>query len=53
VEQSAGYYTPRKLTLGRIGDEYAEVLAGLDAGEKVVINGNLLIDAEAQLISGR
>ena len=53
VEKSAGYYTPKKLTLGRMGDEYAEVLAGLDDGDKVVINGNLLIDAEAQITSGR
>ena len=53
VEKSAGYYTPKKLTLGRMGDEYAEVLAGLDDGDKVVINGNLLIDAEAQIKGGR
>ena len=53
VEKSVGYYTPKKLTLGRMGDEYAEVLAGLDDGDKVVINGNLLIDAEAQIKGGR
>jgi len=53
VENSPGYYMPKALKLGRIGDEYAEVLAGLDAGDKVVINGNLLIDAEAQLTNGK
>ena len=53
VEKSSGYYSPKSLTLGRIGDEYAEVLSGLNDGDKVVINGNLLIDAEAQLTSGK
>jgi hypothetical protein len=53
VEKSTGHYTAKSLTLGRIGDEYAEVLSGLTAGDKVVINGALLIDAEAQLTSGR
>jgi hypothetical protein len=53
VEKSPGHYTPKPLLLGRVGDEYAEVLYGLDAGDKVVTNGGLLIDAEAQLTSGR
>lgn len=53
VEMSSGHYSPRPLTLGRTGDEYAEVLSGLDDGDKVVINGGLLIDAEAQLSAGR
>jgi len=53
VENSPGYYTPKALKLGRIGDEYAEVLFGLDDGDKVVVNGNLLIDAEAQLTGGK
>jgi multidrug efflux pump subunit AcrA (membrane-fusion protein) len=49
VDGVNGSYEPRKITLGLVGDEYAEVLAGLQAGEKVVTNGNLLIDAEAQI----
>ena len=53
IEKNTGDYTPKSLTLGRIGDEYAEVLSGLDDGDKVVINGGLLIDAEAQITSGR
>ena len=53
VEKSPGYYAPQPLLLGRVGDEYTEVISGLDVGDKVVINGNLLIDAEAQLTSGR
>ncbi len=42
-------YEPRHITLGRIGDEVWEVLAGLQEGERVVTTGNLLIDAQAQL----
>ncbi len=53
LEKSPGYYTPKAIRLGRVGDEYAEVLAGLDNGDQVVINGNLLIDAEAQLTNGK
>jgi len=53
VEKSSGFYTPKVISLGRIGDEYAEVRSGLDEGDKVVINGNLLIDADAQLTSGK
>jgi len=49
VDGGNGTYEPRKIKLGRIGDEFAEVLDGLKEGEKVVTNGNLLIDAEAQL----
>ena len=49
VDVANGVYEPRKIKLGRIGDEFAEVLDGLKEGEKVVTNGNLLIDAETQL----
>jgi membrane fusion protein, copper/silver efflux system len=44
-----GYYEQRKVKLGRVGDEFVEVLDGLKEGEKVVTSGNLLIDAEAQI----
>jgi multidrug efflux pump subunit AcrA (membrane-fusion protein) len=52
LDKGGGYYTPRAVLLGRTGDEFYEVLAGLDAGDKVVTNGNLLIDSEAQLAAG-
>lgn len=42
-------YEPRHVTLGRIGDEVWEVLAGLQEGERVVTTGNLLLDSQAQL----
>ena len=52
LDKGDGHYTPRAVLLGRTGDEFYEVLAGLDVGDKVVTNGNLLIDSEAQLAAG-
>jgi Heavy metal binding domain/Barrel-sandwich domain of CusB or HlyD membrane-fusion len=52
LDKGDGHYTPRAVLLGRTGDEFYELLAGLDAGDKVVTNGNLLIDSEAQLAAG-
>jgi Cu(I)/Ag(I) efflux system membrane fusion protein len=49
VEIKSGTYEPRALQLGRSGDALVEVLAGLAEGESVVTEGNLLIDAQAQL----
>ncbi|HEV2693206.1 MAG TPA: heavy metal-binding domain-containing protein [Verrucomicrobiae bacterium] len=53
VDNAGGGYAAHTVKLGRIGDDYAEVLDGLSEGDKVVTNGGLLIDAEAQLTSGR
>lgn len=47
-----GGYSPRRLKLGRAGDNVWEVLEGLNEGERVVTTGNLLIDAQAQLDHG-
>jgi len=49
VDEGNGYYEQRKVKLGRIGDEFVEVLDGLKEGDKVVTSGGLLIDAEAQI----
>lgn len=49
VEKGEGRYEPRAVLLGRVGDDFYEVRAGLEAGEKVVTTGNVLIDSEAQL----
>jgi multidrug efflux pump subunit AcrA (membrane-fusion protein) len=49
VDEGKGYYEQRKVKLGRVGDEFVEVLDGLQAGDKVVTSANLLIDAEAQI----
>jgi Cu(I)/Ag(I) efflux system membrane fusion protein len=53
VDKGGGHYTPRAVLLGRAGDKFYEVLAGLEVGDKVVTNGNLLIDSEAQISAGQ
>jgi len=49
VDKGGGVYEQRKVRLGRVGDETYEVLDGLAEGERIVTQGNMLIDAEAQL----
>jgi len=49
VEKSMETFEPRAVTTGRVGDEGIEILTGLEPGERVVANGNLFLDAEAQL----
>lgn len=48
VDEGGGAYRCRRLKLGRQGDEFWEVLKGLEEGESVVTSGNVLIDAQAQ-----
>jgi Cu(I)/Ag(I) efflux system membrane fusion protein len=52
VESATGQYQQRAVRTGRVGDEGLEILDGLAEGEKVVTQGNLMIDAEAQLRHG-
>ena len=49
VDLGNGSYEQRRLLLGRRGDSLVEILSGLADGERVVTNGALLIDAQAQL----
>lgn len=49
VETDEGVYESRLIELGRSGDVAWEIVGGLNEGERVVVNGNLLIDAQAQL----
>ncbi len=49
VDEGGGGYARRALKLGRRGDTLIEVLDGLAAGEKVVVNGNLLMDGQAEM----
>ena len=49
VDRGGGVFEARLVTLGvRAGDDI-EVVAGLEAGERVVASANFLIDAEAQV----
>ena len=49
IELGGGAFEPREVELGSRGDGYVAVLKGLAAGERVVVNGNFLIDAESNL----
>jgi Cu(I)/Ag(I) efflux system membrane fusion protein len=49
VENSSGEYEQRAVKTGRVGDEGIEILEGVNDGERVVAQGNLMIDAEARL----
>ncbi|HWB04893.1 MAG TPA: efflux RND transporter periplasmic adaptor subunit [Verrucomicrobiales bacterium] len=49
VDQGGGAYERRVVQPGRRGDALVEILSGLKAGEKVVTNGNLLIDGQAEM----
>jgi len=49
IEQENRAYTPREVQLGRPGDEEVEILGGLAEGDRVVTEGALLIDGQAQL----
>lgn len=49
VDQGEGRYARRVVKLGRRGDKFVEAMNGVQAGDKVVINGNLLIDGQAEM----
>ncbi|HEY5707373.1 MAG TPA: efflux RND transporter periplasmic adaptor subunit [Terrimicrobiaceae bacterium] len=49
METASGEYEQRIVRTGRVGDEGIEILEGVKDGERVVAQGNLMIDAEAQL----
>jgi membrane fusion protein, copper/silver efflux system len=49
VELGHGRFEPRDVKIGRRGDGMTEILTGLAEGDRVVANGNFLIDAESNL----
>lgn len=49
VAMTSNRFEPRKITLGRVGDDFAEVISGLHEGELIVTSGNLTIDAEVHI----
>lgn len=51
IDRGEGRYEPRDVKLGRKGDGLVEVLSGIAEGDKVVVNGNFLIDSESNLQS--
>jgi Cu(I)/Ag(I) efflux system membrane fusion protein len=49
VDQGNHNYVSRDVRLGRIGDTDIEVLGGVRAGDKVVTEGALILDGQAEL----
>jgi len=49
VEDAPRRYAARAVTLGRNGKSDVEILDGLSAGERVVVEGGLILDGQAQL----
>ncbi|CAG0969639.1 partial Cation efflux system protein CusB, partial [Anaerolineae bacterium] len=49
VQLADGLFEPREVKLGRRGDGYVEVMAGVADSENVVVRANFLIDAESNL----
>ena len=49
LDRKGGGYVQTPVTIGRRGDALVEILSGLKEGDKVVTQGNLLIDGQAEL----
>ncbi|HRP97870.1 MAG TPA: efflux RND transporter periplasmic adaptor subunit, partial [Rhodocyclaceae bacterium] len=49
VAEGEGRFRPQAVELGLRGRDHVEVLSGLDAGARVVVSANFLIDAESNL----
>ena len=49
VERGEGRFAPRAVKVGARGDGYAQILEGVQEGERVVVGANFLIDAESNL----
>ncbi len=49
VLKHEGTFEPREVKTGRRNDDYAEIVSGLRAGEKVVTSANFMIDSESRM----
>ena len=49
IDRDGGAYERRVIQLCRRGDQQVEVLSGRAEGDRVVTNGNLLIDGQAEM----
>ena len=49
VELGEGRFEPREVKVGARGEQFVEIAAGLQEGERVVAAGNFLIDSESNL----
>ena len=49
VARGEGRFEPRPVQLGIHGDDWVQVLNGIEPGDRVVVSANFLIDAESNL----
>ena len=49
VDKGDGRFEPRDVKVGRRGEDFVEVLGGIEEGDWVVVSANFLIDAESNL----
>jgi len=49
VDLGEGRFEPREVDVGVRGEHYTEITRGLSQGERVVVDGNFLIDSESSL----
>jgi Cu(I)/Ag(I) efflux system membrane fusion protein len=49
VDHGSGAYARTVINIGRRGDALLEVLSGVQVGDKIVTNGNLLLDGQAEM----
>ena len=49
IDRGDGQFEPREVRLGAEADDWVQVMAGLDAGERVVVSAQFLIDSESRL----
>ncbi|MCJ2013560.1 efflux RND transporter periplasmic adaptor subunit [Methylobacterium sp. J-076] len=49
LDRGGGRFEPRPVTTGAGGEGYTEIREGVAAGDRVVVAGNFLIDAESNL----
>ncbi|HEX20239.1 MAG TPA: efflux RND transporter periplasmic adaptor subunit, partial [Acidiferrobacteraceae bacterium] len=49
VVRAPGKFEPREVTLGISSDGKTQILKGIDAGEKIVVSSQFLIDSESSL----
>lgn len=49
VDMGSGRIVPQEVEIGRVAGDYAEVLAGLEPGQRVVTSAQFLLDSESNL----
>lgn len=49
VDMGGGRLLPQEIETGSVGDEYVEVLTGLEPGQRVVTSAQFLLDSESNL----